>query len=44
MSDPRRKLPAVNALLADCEAAAVTDLAPRAVVVSAVRQTLSSGW
>ncbi len=41
MSDPRRKLPAVNALLADCEAAGVTDLAPRAVVVSAIRQTLA---
>ena len=41
MSDPRRKLPAVNALLADCEAAGVTDMAPRAVVVSAIRQTLA---
>ena len=42
MSDPRRRLPAVNALLDEAEAAGLTAEAPRSVVVGAVRDALAA--
>jgi L-seryl-tRNA(Ser) seleniumtransferase len=42
MSDPRRALPAVNALLAEAEAAGMTAAASRTAVVDAIRDTLAA--
>lgn len=42
MTDRRRRLPAVNRLLADAEKAGLTATSPRAVVVQAIRDTLAS--
>lgn len=41
MSDTRRELPAVHSLLRDAEDAGIAQLAPRAVVVSAIRTLLA---
>lgn len=42
MTDPRRRLPAVDTLLADPEIAALVGPHPRALVVRAVRETLEA--
>ena len=42
MSDRRRALPAVNALLVDAERAGLFGKAPRAAVVRAIRETLAA--
>ncbi|HXH63822.1 MAG TPA: hypothetical protein VNG95_06530, partial [Gemmatimonadales bacterium] len=42
MSDPRRKLPSVDALLGDGEIAPLLAAHPRALVVRAVRETLEA--
>lgn len=42
MTDRRRRLPAVNALLAEAEQAGLTAEAPRALVVDAIRATLAA--
>jgi len=41
MSDPRRRLPAVGALLEDAERAGLLDGAPRTAVTAAIRATLT---
>ncbi len=42
MTDRRRRLPAVNTLMADAKEAGLTATSPRAVVVQAIRDTLAT--
>jgi len=42
MTDPRRRLPAVDALLAEPEVAAIAAAGPRSLVVRAVRETIEA--
>jgi len=42
MTDPRRRLPAVDALLAEPDVAALAAIGPRNLVVRAVRETIEA--